>query len=120
MAYSISVIGDKESILSFKAVGIKVFDCSTRSGALKALKAVSEESAIIYITEDVYRLIREEIRFFVDKPQYTVYGLLHTLGRWQTVAHLVFGLHQVQWGVMVVHLLCAGSHPTAHSDGQQR
>ena len=68
MAYSISVIGDKESILSFKAVGIKVFDCSTRSGALKALKAVSEESAIIYITEDVYRLIREEIRFFVDKP----------------------------------------------------
>ena len=68
MAYSISFIGDKESILSFKAVGIKEFECSTRSGALKALKAAAEESAIIYITEDVYRLISEEICFYDDKP----------------------------------------------------
>ena len=68
MAYSIAVMGDKESTLSFKAIGIKVYECSTRAGALKALKTAAEDTAIIYVTEEVYRLITEEIHFYDDKP----------------------------------------------------
>ena len=68
MAYSISVIGDKESVLSFKAAGIKVYECSGRAGALKALKSAAETSAIIYITEEAFESVREEIRYFDDKP----------------------------------------------------
>ena len=68
MAYSIAVMGDKESTLSFKAIGIRVYECSTRAGALKALRSAAEETAIIYVTEEVYLLISEEIKEFDDKP----------------------------------------------------
>ena len=68
MAYSIAVMGDKESTLSFKAIGVKAYECSTRAGALKALRAAAEEAAIIYVTEDIFRLIPEEIRTYDDKP----------------------------------------------------
>lgn len=68
MAYSIAVIGDKESILSFKAVGVRAYECDARGGALKALKSASEDCAVIYVTETVYELISEEIKAFDDKP----------------------------------------------------
>lgn len=68
MAYSIAVMGDKESTLSFKAIGLKVYECTTRAGALKALRSAAEDTAIIYVTEDIYRLISEEIRAYDDKP----------------------------------------------------
>ena len=68
MAYSIGVIGDRESVLSFKAVGLKVFECGTRAEALKALKVAAEDCAVIFVTEKVYDSISEEIRAYDDKP----------------------------------------------------
>ncbi|MBO5077625.1 MAG: V-type ATP synthase subunit F [Clostridia bacterium] len=68
MAYSIGVIGDRESVLSFKAVGLKVFECETRPDALKALKSAAEDCAVIFVTEKVYETIAEEIRIYDDKP----------------------------------------------------
>ncbi len=68
MAYSIAAIGDKESILSFKSVGIRVYECSTRGGALKALKDAQTDCAVIYVTDAIYEMLSEEISFFDDKP----------------------------------------------------
>ena len=68
MDYSISVIGDKESVLAFRALGLKVYECDNRLQALKALKTAKDESAIIYVTEHIYGLIAEELREFDAKP----------------------------------------------------
>ncbi len=60
--YKIGVIGDKQSIQGFKAVGLDVFNCASQEEARHTLhKIVKEDYAIIYITEDLYDLIKVEI-----------------------------------------------------------
>lgn len=60
--YKICVIGDKQSVLGFKAVGLDVFDCSTKEEAKHTLqKAVKDDYAIIYITESVFAEIKDSI-----------------------------------------------------------
>ena len=60
--YKIGVIGDKNSILAFKALGLDVFPCEKDSEAQKILHRIAKENyAIIYITESIYIQIREEV-----------------------------------------------------------
>lgn len=60
--YKIGVIGDKQSVLGFKAVGLNVFDCSTKEEAETILKSIADEDyAIIYMTENFYTDIRGTI-----------------------------------------------------------
>lgn len=60
--YKIGVIGDKQSVQGFKAVGLDVFDCSTTDEAKHTLHRIAkEEYAIIYVTERIYNTIRDEI-----------------------------------------------------------
>ena len=50
--YKIGVIGDRDSILGFKAVGFDVFEVSNATEAEKCLRdAAAREYAVIYITE---------------------------------------------------------------------
>lgn len=50
----IAVIGERESVLSFKAVGLDVFPCKTGDQASKLIhRLAKEEYAILYITEDL-------------------------------------------------------------------
>lgn len=66
--YKIGVIGDKQSILGFKAVGLNVFDCSTKEEAKTKLKAIAEEDyAIIYVTESFYNEIKDTIYEYNEK-----------------------------------------------------
>ena len=54
--YKIGVIGDRESVLGFKAVGLSVFPCEEPEEAGRILKEIAEkEFAIIYITEQLYQ-----------------------------------------------------------------
>lgn len=49
----IGVIGDKDSILAFKSIGMEVFDADTNESARDLLrKLLKDEFAVIYITED--------------------------------------------------------------------
>ncbi len=60
--YKIGVIGDKQSVLGFKAVGLDVFDCSTKEDAENILKSIADEDyAIIYMTENFYTAIKSTV-----------------------------------------------------------
>lgn len=60
--YKIGVIGDKQSVLGFKAVGLDVFDCSTPDEAKNIIRKIAKEDyAIIYVTESICNNIKDEI-----------------------------------------------------------
>lgn len=65
--YKIGVIGDRESILGFKAVGLDVFPCDESEEAIKVLHRLArEEYAIIYITEQLYQYMLKEVEEYAD------------------------------------------------------
>lgn len=65
--YKIGVIGDRESILGFKAVGLDVFPTDDPEEAKKTLKRIAKEDfAIIYITEQLYQYMMEEVDEYTD------------------------------------------------------
>lgn len=66
--YKIGVIGDKQSVLGFKAVGLNVFDCSTKDEAKHILKNIADDNyAIIYITENIYLEIMDSVYEYNEK-----------------------------------------------------
>ena len=65
--YKIGVIGDKQSVMGFKAVGLNVFDCSSKEEARSTLKSIVDEFAIIYITESLYDELKETIYEYNEK-----------------------------------------------------
>lgn len=65
--YKIGVIGDRESVLAFKACGLFVFPEDDAEEAKKTLKRiVKEDFAIIYITEELYQYMGKEVEEYVD------------------------------------------------------
>ena len=66
--YKIGVIGDRESVLGFKAVGLDVFPCDSSEEAKKVLnKVVKDDYAIIYVTEQLYQDMTEEASEYIDR-----------------------------------------------------
>lgn len=60
--YKIAVIGDQQSVLGFKSVGLSVFGVANAESARQTLHEVARgEYAIIYITESVAEQILEDI-----------------------------------------------------------
>lgn len=52
--HRISVIGDKDSILAFKAAGFSVFEANSAEEAEKILHAIAKDNyGVIYITEQI-------------------------------------------------------------------
>ena len=65
--YKIGVIGDRESILGFKAVGLNVFPTDDPEEAKKLLKRMAKDDfAIIYITEQLYQYMLEGVDAYTD------------------------------------------------------
>jgi len=66
--YKIGVIGDKDSILGFKAVGMSVFPVTTPSEAQEILERIAEEQyAVIYITEHIAKDIVKTIEKYNER-----------------------------------------------------
>jgi V/A-type H+/Na+-transporting ATPase subunit F len=60
--YKIAVIGDKDSILGFKTIGVDTFSVTSSAAALSALKKlVAESYGVIFITEELARDLEEII-----------------------------------------------------------
>lgn len=55
----IAVIGDKDSVLAFKALGVDVFDAKTSFDAKEILKKLAREYSVIFITEDIAEAIAD-------------------------------------------------------------
>ncbi len=57
----IAVIGDKDSVLAFKAIGVDVFSVYNDSEAKDTLRIAARNYKVILITEDIAAAIKEII-----------------------------------------------------------
>jgi len=60
--YKIALMGDRDTIIGFKLLGISLFTVNKREEAVEILnKLVKEEYAVIFVTEEIGCRIIEEI-----------------------------------------------------------
>ncbi len=65
--YKIAVIGDRDSILGFQALGLDVFPLEDPAEARRLLHTLArEEYAVIYITEQLAALLPADIDRYKD------------------------------------------------------
>ncbi len=67
MTNKIAVIGDKDSVLVFRALGVDVFDAGSYFETSNLLKNIANDYSIIFITDDIAQEIQGTIERFVDK-----------------------------------------------------
>ncbi len=66
--YKVGVVGDKDSILAFKALGVDVFSVIDKAEARKVVDRIAANGyGIIFITEQIASLIPETIERYNDK-----------------------------------------------------
>ena len=69
MRNKIAVIGDKDSVLAFKAVGVEVFDATTAEQAQPLIKKLSQgDYAVIFIAENLAEQIPDTLAKAKLKP----------------------------------------------------
>lgn len=68
--YKIAVLGDRESVMGFKALGLEVCSAESVTTARKLLHnmARSGEYAIIYLTEQYASEMADEVAKYKDSP----------------------------------------------------
>jgi len=67
--HKIGVIGDKDSVLGFKAIGLYVFPVTTNEQAEETLKKLAKDDfAVILITEQIAMQIPETIDRYKTTP----------------------------------------------------
>lgn len=66
--YKIAVIGDRDSVMGFKALGLDVFEATDAAQARPLLHRLAKEPyAILYLTEQLAVQIPEEIARYKDQ-----------------------------------------------------
>lgn len=66
--YKIAVLGDRDSVLGFKALGLDVYPAETVEEAKEILRRLaSEDCAIVYLTEQLGAQMEEEITRYKDE-----------------------------------------------------
>lgn len=67
--YKIAVLGDRESVMGFKALGLDVYSAETVAEAKKTLHRLAKEgeTAIIYLTEQYAAEMPEEVARYKDE-----------------------------------------------------
>ncbi len=64
--YKVAVIGDRDSIYGFAALGIDTYPVEEKEEAAKTLKTLAEgQYGVIYITESLQALLEEEIDRYI-------------------------------------------------------
>ncbi len=65
----IAVIGDKNSIFAFRAVGAETFDATDQYQAIELLRTLSKgDYAVIFITEDIAEKISDTLDKLKSRP----------------------------------------------------
>ncbi|WP_422447976.1 V-type ATP synthase subunit F [Thermoanaerobacterium sp. DL9XJH110] len=66
--YKIGVIGDRDTVLAFKSLGVDIFPVIDDSEAANTLMKLARENyAVIFITEQAAQNIQDKIALFRDK-----------------------------------------------------
>lgn len=66
--WKIAVLGDRESVLGFKALGLNVFPAETVEEAKTALHALAKENyAVVYLTEQYAAQMEAEVARYKDE-----------------------------------------------------
>ncbi len=67
--YRVAVLGDKESIYGFAALGLDVFFTDCNEEAYTTFKKLTQSNyAVIYITEQLAEFLKDEVAKFYYKP----------------------------------------------------
>lgn len=67
-SYRIAVLGDRESVLGFKALGLDVFPAETVEEAKSTLHRLAKENyAVVYLTEQLAQYMSEELARYKDE-----------------------------------------------------
>lgn len=67
--YKVAVMGDRDSVYGFAALGLEIFPAEGAKEAARLLKKLSaQQYAVIYITEQLAALIPEELAKFAEQP----------------------------------------------------
>lgn len=65
--YKIAVLGDRDSVLGFQALGLAVFPAQTAEEAKPILRRLAKENyGIVYLTEQLAAEMPEELRRYQD------------------------------------------------------
>ena len=65
--YKIAVLGDQDSVLGFKALGLDVFPAETVEEAKSTLHRLAKEDyAVVYLTEQLARYMNDELARYKD------------------------------------------------------
>ena len=69
MAEKIAIIGDRESIKGFAAIGFDIIECNEPERANSILKTAAENDqyTIIYMTEEMYSAAEKECKKYEEK-----------------------------------------------------
>jgi V/A-type H+-transporting ATPase subunit F len=71
--YKAAVIGDMQSVLGFRALGLTVVSTDKADEAAEALHRLAKEDyAVIYIIEQLAALIAPDIALYIEEPRVAV------------------------------------------------
>ncbi len=63
-----AIIGDGESITVFKAAGVAAFPAEDAKKAKETLRHVAKEYDVIFMTEELYKELKEYLKRFDEQP----------------------------------------------------
>lgn len=66
--YKAAVMGDKDSVLGFKALGIEVFDTGVNNPAEILERLAGEDYAVVFIIEDILYKVSDVMEKYSEKP----------------------------------------------------
>lgn len=67
--YKIAVVGDKDSVYGFASLGLSIFPCDDEVSASKTVRELAKSGyGVIYITEELFEKLSEEVERFRDMP----------------------------------------------------
>lgn len=64
----IAVVGDKDSVLAFRALGLEVFPVADREEAEQTVKTLAKDFAVIFVTEQVAAEIGALLQRYKTRP----------------------------------------------------
>lgn len=64
----IAVVGDKDSVLAFKAIGVDVFPVETEMQARDKVHALARNYSVIFVTEQVALWVETLIKRYLARP----------------------------------------------------